>query len=146
MESVKRAGLVRFFAPLFIGKYAPKYLSAGPKSSITITTGAVSERPIENWTVVNSYATGLQGMVRGLALDLKPVRVNLVSPGAVDTELWKDMSEEQKKGMFEGIAKKTLVGSVGKVDDVAESFLYLMKDQNITGAMISTSGGHLLVG
>lgn len=146
MASIKKAGLVRFFAPLFIGKYAPKYLSAGPKSSITITTGAVSERPIPNWTVVNSYATGLQGMVRGLALDLKPIRVNLVSPGAVDTELWKSMPEEQKKGMFEVLAKKTLVGSVGKVEDVTESFLYLMKDLNITGAMISTSGGHLLVG
>ncbi|CZT24912.1 related to enoyl-[acyl-carrier-protein] reductase 1 [Ramularia collo-cygni] len=146
MESIKRAGLVRFFAPLFIGKYAPKYLSPGPKSSMIITTGAVSERPMPNWTVVNSYATGLQGMVRGLALDLKPIRVNLVSPGAVDTELWKGMSEEQKKGMFEELAKKTPVGSVAKVEDIAESYLYLMKDRNITGAMISTSGGHLLVG
>lgn len=146
MDGVKKAGLVRFFAPLFIGKYAPRYLTPGPKGSITITTGAVSERPIPNWTVVNSYATGLQGMVRGLALDLKPLRVNLVSPGAVDTELWKGMSEEQKKGMFEELAKKTPVGSVGQVEDVTESFLYLMKDRNITGAMISTSGGHLLVG
>ena len=65
-----------------------KALSGGPKSSITFTTGAVSEKPIPNWAMINSYATGLQGMTRGLALDMKPIRVNLVSPGAVDTELW----------------------------------------------------------
>ncbi|EME45049.1 hypothetical protein DOTSEDRAFT_33643 [Dothistroma septosporum NZE10] len=146
MESVKKAGLVRFFAPLFIGKIAPKYLTPGPKSSIIITTGAVSERPIANWTVVNSYATGLQGMARGLALDLKPIRVNLVSPGAVDTELWSHLTEEQKQDYFKEMSKTIPVGKVASVEDVAESYLYLMKDQNITGAMISTSGGHLLVG
>lgn len=130
----------------FIGKIAPKYLNPGPASSIIITTGAVSERPIDNWTVVNSYATGLQGMTRGLALDLKPIRVNLVSPGAVNTELWGHMTAEQKEGMFKELSKKIPVGKVGSVEDVAESYLYLMKDRNVTGAMISTSGGHLLVG
>jgi len=99
MEKMKKAGMVRFFAPLLIGKYAPKYLSAGPNSSITLTTGSVSERPRDNWSVIGSFATGLQGMCRGLALDLKPIRVNLVSPGAVDTELWRGMSEDQKKEM-----------------------------------------------
>lgn len=146
INTVKKAGLVRFFAPLFIGKIAPQYMKAGPASSIIITTGAVSERPIPDWTVINSYATGLQGMVRGMALDLKPLRINLVSPGAVDTELWSGMPVEQKKTMFEEMEKKIPVGKVAKVEDVAESYLYLMKDHNISGAMISTSGGHLLVG
>lgn len=85
MDKVKKAGMVRFFAPLMIGKIAPQYLKKSPASSITLTTGAVSERPIPDWSVVGSYAAGLQAMTRGLALDLKPIRVNLVSPGAVDT-------------------------------------------------------------
>lgn len=85
-------------------------------------------------------------MTRGLALDLKPIRVNLVSPGAVNTELWGHMTAEQKEGMFKELSKKIPVGKVGSVEDVAESYLYLMKDRNVTGAMISTSGGHLLVG
>ena len=85
-------------------------------------------------------------MTRGLALDLKPIRVNLISPGAVDTELWSHMSEEEKQGMFKELSKKIPVGKVASVEDVAESYLYLMKDRNITGAMVSTNGGHLLVG
>ena len=99
MEKMKKAGMVRFFAPLMVAKYAAKYLSEGPNSSIVLTTGAVSERPISGWSVIGSFATGLQGMTRGLALDLKPIRVNLVSPGAVKTELWRDMSEEQQSQM-----------------------------------------------
>lgn len=147
MEKIKQAGLVRFFSPMLLAKHAPKYLSAGPNSSITLTTGAVSERPVENWTIVGSYATGLQGMTRQLAVDLKPIRVNIVSPGAVKTELWDTfgLSKEQKEAMLEGHAKKMPTGRVPGPDDLAECYLYLLKDRNITGAMISSSGGALLV-
>ena len=120
-------------------------MNPGPKSSITLTTGGVAERPNPKWTVVNSYATGLQGMVRGMALDLKPIRVNLVCPGAVDTELWSGMSEEQKKGFFKMMEEKLPVGKVGSVEDVAETYLYLMRDRNTTGTQVVTTGGHLLV-
>ena len=77
MSFIKKAGLVRFFAPLFIGKYAPKYMNPGPKSSITLTTGGVAERPHENWTVVNSYATGIipPGMSE-FGVDIDNCRVN----------------------------------------------------------------------
>lgn len=145
MDRLKKAGTIRFFAPLFVAKHAPKYMNPGPKSSITLTTGSVSERPRPNWAVVNSFATGLQGMCRGLALDLKPLRVNLVSPGAVDTELWAHLSDDQKKKMFEDMEKALPVGKVGKIEDVAESYLYFMKDWNVTGSMVSTNGGHMLV-
>lgn len=86
-------------------------------------------------------------MTRGLALDLKPIRVNLVSPGAVDTELWTSsgFTEEQKQGFLKQTAEKLPTGRVPGPDDIAEAYLYLLKDQNITGSMISTNGGHLLV-
>ena len=114
LESIQRAGQVRFFAPLLIAKVGIKFLNPGPSSSIILTSGTVAERPIPNWSVVASYAAGLHGMTRNLALDLAPVRVNLVSPGAVDTELWKDMSEDRKAAMFKGIAAKVPTGHVGK--------------------------------
>ena len=84
-------------------------------------------------------------MARGLALDLKPVRVNVVSPGAVDTELWKGMTEEAKGEMFKAIGEKVPTGRVGRVEDVAEAFLYCMRDGNVTGSMVSSNGGALLV-
>lgn len=116
LEMMQKAGQIRFFAPLLVAKVGKKYLSPGPTSSITLTTGAVAEKPIANWSVPASYAAGLHGMTRNLALDLKPVRVNLVSPGAVDTELWDvmGMSGEQKQGMFKGIGEKMLTGKIGQ--------------------------------
>lgn len=145
MGKILKAGTVRFFAPLLIGKFARHYLNPGPQSSVILTTGSVSERPREDWSVINSFATGLQGMTRGLALDLKPIRVNLISPGMVDTELWNGIDESRRRDMFKAASARLPTGRVGRVQDVAESYLYLLKDENVTGTMVSTNGGALLV-
>ncbi len=112
-ENIIRAGQIRFVAPLLVAKVGSRYLSPGPASSIIFTTGGVDERPVPNWSIVASYAAALHGLTRNLALDLKPMRVNLVSPGAVDTEIWK-MSAEQKEKLLKGIAEKVPTGQVGK--------------------------------
>lgn len=137
--------MVRFFAPLLLGKLLPSHLRPGPGSSFTITTGAVSEHPIPDWTVVGSYATGLHGLTRQLAVDLKPLRVNLVSPGAVETELWNGIPEDKRKDFLKGFEAKMATGKVGRPEDVAESYLYCMRDANVTGSVISTNGGSLVL-
>lgn len=145
-EKIKQAGMLRFFGPMLVGKHAKKVLNPGPKSSITLTTGAVCHKPIPDWTVIGSYATGLQGLTRGLALDLKPIRVNLISPGAVDTELWANsgFSKEQKDGMMNHIASSLPTGKVAGPEDIAESYVYVLRDRNITGTVVDTNGGTLL--
>jgi NAD(P)-dependent dehydrogenase (short-subunit alcohol dehydrogenase family) len=142
---MKQAGMVRFFAPMILGKLLPSYLRPGPGSSYTLTTGSVSEKPIPDWTVVGSFATGLHGLTRQLALDLKPLRVNLVSPGAVATELWSGMPEVKRAELMEGFATKMATEKVGEPEDVAESYLYCMRDGNLSGSVISTNGGHLIM-
>ncbi|CAL3970925.1 unnamed protein product [Diplocarpon coronariae] len=64
----------------------------------------------------------LYGMTRNLAIDQKPMRVNLVSPAAVVTELWKDMAGE-----------------------VAEAYLWLTEDSNVTGNIAACDSGASLV-
>ena len=148
LDELIQGGMVRYFSAIMACKYAPAYLNPGPASSITLTTGSVSERPRAGWAVPVGYATGLHGVIRGMALDLKPIRVNLISPGAVATELWGSMglSEEQKEGLYQKLGKTMPTGRVGKTEDVAEVYLYAVKDENLTGSVISTNGGALLVG
>lgn len=144
LEKIKAAGQVRFFAPLLVAKIGSRYLGPGPECSIIITSGGVAERPQPDWSIVASYAAGLHGMVRNLALDLKPVRVNLVQPGAVDTPLWR-LGDERKEKMFEGIRARVPTGRVAGPEDVAEAYLWLMKDRNVTGTVAtSDSGSHLV--
>ncbi|KAB8295864.1 hypothetical protein EYC80_008685 [Monilinia laxa] len=136
LETIKQAGQVRFFAPLLVAKVGSRYLSAGPQASITLTTGATADKPYEGWIVVTSFAAGLHGMARGLAVDLAPVRVNVVSPGAVKTELWGGMEEEERAAVFKGVEEKVLTKHVAGPEEVAESYLWLMKDSNVTGTVL----------
>jgi NAD(P)-dependent dehydrogenase (short-subunit alcohol dehydrogenase family) len=137
-------GLVRFYAPLFIAKAMRPYLKPGPHSSFTITTGVVSQKPIPNWTVVAAYAGGLHAMTRNLAVDLKPIRVNLISPGVVDTELWNAIGDRKEEVLAE-MGKSTLTGKLGQVQDVVEAYLYVLKDENSTGSCVSTNSGGIMV-
>ena len=132
--------MVRFFAQLLIAKHAAKYLASVPESSITITGGGVADHPVPNWSIVSSYASGLQGMVRGLTLDLKPVRVNLIQPGGVDTALWDSMgiTGDTKEKMMKAMGEKSATGRIGQVHDVVEGFLCYLRDANLTGKMIGS--------
>ena len=144
LDRIQQAGNVRFFAPLMIAKYAIQYLPRESKSSITLTSGSVAARPLPQWAIVNSYATGLHGMTRGLALDLAPIRVNLVQPGGVKTELWDGMSKEDFKVLEASFEKGSTTGKIGLPEEVAESYIYLMKDTNCTGTVIASDSGALL--
>lgn len=142
---IKQAGMVRFFAPLLVGKYGSKNLVKSPASSITLTAGGISEHPAPNWTVIAAYMSGLHGMTRNLALELRPIRVNLVNPGGVATELWNFLPEDRRAAAMEEMGKKSATGVIGKVEHVAEGYLYCMRDQNVTGTVISSNGGHYLM-
>jgi len=129
-----------FFSTILLAKLAPQFVKPGYTSSIILTSGQVAEKPAPNYSIYASYAAGLYGLVRSLALDLAPLRFNLVSPGATDTELWgknRDMIREAVKG-------RALLGKPGSADEVAEAYIYLMRDTNATGSRVSTSGGSLL--
>ncbi|KEY83898.1 oxidoreductase short chain dehydrogenase/reductase [Aspergillus fumigatus] len=138
LQFIQKAGHIRFDVPLLVAKLALRVLKPGYTSSLILTGGAVGDRPQPDWAVVAGYAAGLYGMVRGLALDMKPLRVNFVSPGPVKTGLFTDELAE----MF---AKRTTLGKVGSVEEAAEAYVYLMKDTNATGSCVSTNAGSLLV-
>ncbi|KAL8686746.1 MAG: hypothetical protein Q9218_006895 [Villophora microphyllina] len=145
LETIQRAGMVRFNGAMLLAKHAVEHLAPGPNSSLTLTTGTVSEKPIADWTVSASYAAGLHSMMRNLALDMKPTRVNLISPGAVQTELWDWIPKEQLEPMMGELVRGTATGKLGQPEDVAEAYLYCMRDQNVTGSLISTNSGALLM-
>ena len=84
-------------------------------------------------------------MTRGLALDLAPLRVNLVNPGAVSTELWDIIPVEQREGMQKSMKERTTTKKVAVPEEIAEAYLYVMKDTNVTGSSIDTNSGALLL-
>lgn len=144
VEDILTAGRVRFLGPLVLGKVAPKYMHNDSKSSITLTGGTSSHRPMKSWTIQVAWGSGVEGIMRGLAVDLAPIRVNIVELGAVHTELFGDIPEARLPAVLQRMKDASLLDKVGTPEDVAEAYLYVMKDHFVTGSAIQSDGGRLL--
>ncbi|KAI1636812.1 hypothetical protein F4809DRAFT_360956 [Biscogniauxia mediterranea] len=131
-----------YVVPFLIAKLATRYMKPNHSSSITFTTGRLAEKPMHGAAVVSGCASSLYGTTRGLALDLAPIRVNLVSPGVTDTGLLG--SGEKRAQRVEVMAKESVLGKIASPEEVAEAYVYLMKDTNTTGTCVRTNGGVLL--
>ncbi|KAH7364626.1 hypothetical protein BKA65DRAFT_491770 [Rhexocercosporidium sp. MPI-PUGE-AT-0058] len=123
--------------PILIGKIAPKFLKSSYTSSITFTGGAIAEKPVPGYGVLSAFIAGLHNLGKCLAVDLAPLRVNVVAPGSTETEMWGDYASF----MRDMSSKNSLLGKPAKPEDVAEAFVYLMKNIDATGSVVSTNGG-----
>lgn len=131
---------------ILLAKNAPgKYMNVSHTSSITLTGGVNSYAPGVGWSIPAFIGMGLIGLVRALAVDVRPIRVNVVEPGAVDTELFqKTFTGDALEHFRETFRKMTLTAHIGTPEDVAEAYIYFMKDKFATGQNIITEGGLLL--
>lgn len=86
----------------------------------------------------------MEGVTRGLAVDLRPIRINCVCPGATKTALFDAMGQEVLGPPLEQYRKTTMTGTIASPEDMAESYLYCMRDGYVDGIVIHTSGAYLL--
>lgn len=135
---------VRFWGAVTVIKHAAARIRPG--GSIGLTTGTVGQRPVPGAALAAAGAGALEGLVRGLAVELAPVRVNAVRAGAVRTPLWDGVPEEQRETLFSRLAQNTLTRTVGEPEQIATAHLYLMQNEYVTGTVNTVDGGLLLAG
>ncbi|MGO4778449.1 SDR family oxidoreductase, partial [Lysobacter sp. 2RAB21] len=82
------------------------------------------------------------GMVRALAAELLPCRVNAVAPGTVLPSV-RDPAERAEQE--DAIAARTVLGRMGSVEDVVEAVLYLRDAPYVTGEILRVDGGRFKV-
>src|SRR6202000_636619 len=70
-------------------------------------------------------AAAIEGLTRGLAVELAPVRVNAVRPGAVHTPMWDAAPEPQRSALLGALAERTITKTGGEPDQIAAAHLYL---------------------
>ncbi|GLX47335.1 short-chain dehydrogenase [Streptomyces hygroscopicus subsp. hygroscopicus] len=150
LESVAETGLARaqrFLDTRLWGAYAAVRYGAGSVregGSVVLTTGTAGHRPLPGSSVVSALCGAMEALTRALAVELAPVRVNVVAPGLVRTELWRELPEAEREGLYAASATSLPVGRVGEPADVAEAYLYLMRGGYSTGSVVVVDGGGTL--
>ena len=99
LEKARRFFEVRFWGAVAAAKYAGKRIKS--TGSIILTNGIIGLRPQKGWVIAAGICGALEAVTRALAIELAPVRVNLVCAGIVRTELWRNMTEADRNGLFE---------------------------------------------
>jgi NAD(P)-dependent dehydrogenase (short-subunit alcohol dehydrogenase family) len=134
---------IRFWGAFAAIKYSVPFIDRG--GSITLTSGIASRRPGKGWALGASSSGALEGLTLAMAVELAPIRVNAVSPGLTRTNLWNGMPEADRENMYEQTSARLLTGRVATADEVAQTYLYLIKAPSVTGQVAIADGGAVLV-
>ena len=127
----------RFWGPVYVTKHAAPRMTSG---SLTFCTGSGIDRPSPGTAVFSAAAGGAEVFSRAMALELAPIRVNVVRPGAVDTPLFARASGDSDQAR-EGRAATIPLHRIGQADEIAHAILFLMTNEYITGASLPVDGG-----
>ncbi|MCB1650032.1 MAG: SDR family oxidoreductase [Pseudomonadales bacterium] len=111
--------------------------------SITLVSGAPARKLKPNSSALSCVGAAVENLVRCLAIELKPIRVNVVSPGIIDTALFDGLGA-QRDAAVANMVKGQLVERVGRPEEVASALLYLMNNRYATGTTVDVDGGQLL--
>ena len=143
LKQARRAFELRYWSALATVKYGTPQIRKG--GSIVLTTGVAGQRPQSGWVIAASVCGTIEALTRALAIELAPIRVNAVCPGVVRTNLWQNMSSAEREQLFESVGKRLPVGRVGEAHDLAQAYLFLMKEGFSTGQTVVVDGGTVLV-
>ncbi|WP_242217612.1 SDR family oxidoreductase [Bacillus cereus group sp. BfR-BA-01380] len=133
----------KFWGQFYAAKYgAPNIAGNG---SITLFSGVVAYKSMIGSATLGAVNAAVSNLGQTLALELAPIRVNVVSPGIIDTPSRSKMAEAARNKFYTDLGNKLPAGRVGKAEDVAQAVLYAMQNGFVTGTVLHVEGGHTLI-
>ncbi|MFL0575083.1 SDR family oxidoreductase, partial [Priestia megaterium] len=124
----------KFWGQYYAAKYgAPKVL---PHGSIILFSGVVAYKSMVGSSMLGAVNAAVSNLAQTLALELAPIRVNIISPGIIDTPSRNKMPEEIRNHFYATMGNKLPVKRIGRAEDVAQSVLYLLQNSFVTGTVL----------
>jgi NAD(P)-dependent dehydrogenase (short-subunit alcohol dehydrogenase family) len=142
--AVERAVAAKLWAAFYLLKHGLPRIA--PNGSVTLFSGIRGARPAPGSAITSMVNGGLEAFARAMALEAGPVRVNVISPGIVDSgPFWGRLDEPRRTQLFAEYAAKVPARRVGAVEDVASAALFAIANPFLTGAVLNLDGGGVLV-
>lgn len=144
LEVVRRFVDDKLLGAIRVAKHAVPVLRLG--GSMTFTSGINKDRPpVPGGSVVSAIAGSFSYFARALSLELAPTRVNVVSPGWVDTPMFDELAGAAKVSLFEDMASRLPAGRIATPADIATAYVYAMQSEFTTGQTLHIDGGQSLI-
>jgi len=117
------------------------YLAAD--GSVTLVSGSPARKIRPAQSPLSCVGASVENLVRCLAVEMAPVRVNVVSPGTVDTAMFDFMGDE-KQDKLKAMTATHLIKRAGTADEVAQGIVFVMQNAFVTGTTVDVDGGRIL--
>lgn len=134
----------KLIGAILVAKHAVSGLKTG--GSMTFTSGVNKDKPpVRGGAIVAAIAGSFSYFAHALSLELAPTRVNVVSPGWVDTPMFDELAGDAKSSYFESLAARLPAGRIATPADVAPAYIYAMESDFTTGQTLHIDGGQSLI-
>src|SRR3954470_40385 len=108
-----------------------------PEASVVLFGGLAKERPYPGSTVITTFNSAVTGLVKTLAVELAPHRVNAVHPGLVgDSPRWRDADLGPQ-------VDRTPIGRLVTMEEIADATDFLLRNGGVNGQDLFVDGGFL---
>lgn len=134
-----RAGFEgKFWPQLNTLQAALPYMHGGSITLVTAISSVAQKPGTSGLAAING---ALELMVPVLAQELKPLRINAVSPGVVDTPWWNFAPEEAKQQAWQQLTGNIPAGRVARAEEIADAIVFTLGNSYLTGTVIRCDGG-----
>jgi NAD(P)-dependent dehydrogenase (short-subunit alcohol dehydrogenase family) len=132
----------KVIGPLMLAKHLAPRMNEG--GSFVFFSGVAAAKIAVGTMGVAITNAAADTLVRSLALELGPLRVNAISPGVIDTGAWDAFGEQGKADYFADISARNPVRRIGTTQDITQAVLFALTNTFLTGQTLHVDGGEPL--
>jgi NAD(P)-dependent dehydrogenase (short-subunit alcohol dehydrogenase family) len=122
-------------------RYGAHHLSRD--GTIVLVSGAPARKCKPGQVSLSSVGASVEALVRSVAPEIAPRRINVVSPGSIDTPMVA-LKGPERETLYKNITAKNLIPRAGKPEEVMQGIMFLIQNDFVTGTTIDVDGGWLL--
>jgi len=111
--------------------------------SIVLVSGAPARKTKPGQVAIGSVGGAVEAFVRAVAPEIAPRRLNVVSPGQIDTPMVA-LQGEERKALYKKMTANHVIPRAGTADEVAKAIIFMIQNDFVTGTTIDVDGGWLL--
>ena len=124
-----------------IVRYGLEHMSE--QGSIVLVSGSPARRSNPGQAALSSVGGAVEALVRAVAKEIPPKRINAMSPGLISTPMVA-LSGEEREAHYKKVTKNNLIPRAGTSEECAHGILFLLQNDFVTGTTLDVDGGILL--
>ena len=114
--------------------------SLSSDGTIVLVSGAPARRMKPGQIALSAVGGAVENLVRGVAKEIAPKRINSVSPGLIDTPMFSQEGEDRKI-FLSSMTEANTIKRAGKPEEVAKGIIFVIENEFVTGTTVDVDGG-----